>query len=123
MNLQMSTLVQWTMALIVVTIAAMLGKADAGVASGHGHLQTSGFEGAAWYGRDAGAGGFAGASLVSPLASSGFASPYGAIGGNYGTGLRFLPSGGSAGFGGFGASGKGTGNHLSASTGSVYGGK
>ena len=33
MNLQMSTLVQWTMALIVVTIAAMLGKADAGVAS------------------------------------------------------------------------------------------
>lgn len=38
-------------------------------------------------------------------------------------GLRFLPSGGSAGFGGFGASGKGTGNHLSASTGSVYGGK
>ena len=38
-------------------------------------------------------------------------------------GLRFLPSGGSAGFGGFGASGQGTGNPLSASTGSVYGGK
>ena len=60
---------------------------------------------------------------MSPLASSGYNSPYGALGGNYGQGLNFLPGGGSAGFGGFGASGKGTGSHSSASTGSVYGGK
>lgn len=44
-------------------------------------------------------------SLVSPLASSGFNSPYGALGGNYLQGVRFGHDGSSAGFGGFGSKG------------------
>ncbi|EFX66238.1 hypothetical protein DAPPUDRAFT_302897 [Daphnia pulex] len=93
--------------LIVVCLLLAVNQVYAGVTHG---LQTGGFSGAASYGRDAGAGGFAGSSLVSPLASSGFASPYGAQGGNYLQGVTGIHQGSSAGFGGFGSSAKGYGH-------------
>ncbi|KZS17012.1 Uncharacterized protein APZ42_017646 [Daphnia magna] len=87
MNSISSTTFKMIAKLIVVCLMLAVNQVYAGV--NHG-LQTGGFGGAATYGTGSGAGGFAGSSLVSPLASSGFASPYGAQGGNYLQGKAFF---------------------------------
>ncbi|KAK4027143.1 keratin-associated protein 19-2 [Daphnia magna] len=108
MNSISSTTFKMIAKLIVVCLMLAVNQVYAGV--NHG-LQTGGFGGAATYGTGSGAGGFAGSSLVSPLASSGFASPYGAQGGNYLQGVNTIHQGSSAGFGGFGASSSKSGHY------------